>query len=151
MRSSLFEPTEPAVCTYALVGALAGALLGMQTEATATVGGAPWVVAVTGGRQAADPAPVWAALDGLPRRPAALLHGGARGVDALAARWAAARGVPCREFRAEWGRLGRGAGPYRNEQMLAEGPALLLAFHGGIGTANCVAAAHRRGIPVQYV
>lgn len=50
---------------------------------------------------------------------------------------------------AEWDRLGRKAGPIRNQRMLDEGkPALVIAFPGGTGTAGMVAIARKGRVPV---
>jgi len=47
---------------------------------------------------------------------------------------------------------GRAAGPIRNRQMLEEfRPAIVLAFPGGAGTANCVKTARELGILVKEI
>jgi hypothetical protein len=47
--------------------------------------------------------------------------------------------VPVIEFPANWKVYGRAAGPIRNMKMLLEGkPDLVVAFPGGIGTADMV-------------
>lgn len=89
--------------------------------------------------------------------PSVVLHGGAKGADAVAAYWCKAmRGVWVAEYPAEWEKFGKIAGPKRNGQMCddllkykADGYRIaLLAFPGGAGTASCVTHAERRGIPV---
>lgn len=83
-----------------------------------------------------------------------LIHGGSRGCDNLAARWAAkhlgnAR-VSC--YPADWRGLGKSAGPIRNHKMLHEGrPDVVLAFPGGRGTANMVKLAKEAGVEVIEV
>jgi hypothetical protein len=78
-----------------------------------------------------------------------IAQGGARGVDAVAKRWAKAVDMPCEEHRADWGRLGKAAGPTRNARMLREsGASLVLAFPGGTGTKDMVERAKRAGVPV---
>jgi hypothetical protein len=47
----------------------------------------------------------------------ALVNGGARGTDYLAAHWALERSLPTLFFPAEWGKYGRRAGFVRNETM----------------------------------
>lgn len=47
-----------------------------------------------------------------------IIHGAARGADTLAGRWAAARGVRCDVYPADWQRDGRRAGYIRNQRML---------------------------------
>jgi hypothetical protein len=84
--------------------------------------------------------------------PTFIIHGGARGADALAANWAAKRGVPTRCFPADWHTHGKSAGIKRNRQMLIEGrPDWVLAFPGGAGTANMCAQATQHGVPVVQV
>lgn len=79
-----------------------------------------------------------------------LAQGGARGADALAREWALVRGVPFRQFDAEWRRYGNSAGPRRNSRMLAEfKPELCIAFAGGYGTADMVRKCRAAGIEVE--
>lgn len=55
-------------------------------------------------------------------------------------------------FRAEWERLGKKAGPARNERMLRDGkPDLVIAFPGGRGTADMVRRARAAGVEVLQV
>jgi len=68
-----------------------------------------------------------------------VIHGGARGADALAGQIAKQAGIGCQVFPALWEKHGRSAGPIRNQQMLDEGkPDLVLAAPGGVGTADMV-------------
>lgn len=57
-----------------------------------------------------------------------------------------------RIFRADWAQHGRAAGPIRNEAMCtaaaAAGNAVLFAFPGGRGTADCIRQAHKHGMYV---
>lgn len=81
-----------------------------------------------------------------------LIQGGARGADSCGARYANAHGIPVREFRADWGKYGKRAGPIRNQQMLDEGaPDLVVAFPGGKGTADMVLRAEKACIRVELV
>lgn len=106
-------------------------------------------VVVTGGRDYGDKASVYKALDVI--NPSRVVHGGARGADALAAAWAAERGIECVCEPAEWGRLGVLAGQWRNIRMLEKHrPDLVLAFPGGAGTAHCERHARLRNIKVIY-
>ena len=105
-------------------------------------------VLVCGGR---GPAPTWlnAALDAFhAANPITLvIHGDAIGVDRAAGAWARLRGVECRTWPADWGRLGHRAGSVRNARMLAEGrPDVVLGFPGGVGTAHMLALARAAGV-----
>lgn len=112
------------------------------------------VVLVCGGRDYDDEAHVSRILDvAHDANPIVLLiHGGARGADSLAKRWAEREGVPAREFIADWTLHGKAAGPMRNQRMLDEGkPHMVIAFPGGRGTADMVERAKRERIPVVTV
>jgi hypothetical protein len=78
---------------------------------------------VCGGRNFQDRDRVFSALDRfLATWPVGLLiHGAVRGADKLAGEWAKSRGIPVRDFPADWDRYRRAAGPRRNQQMLDEG------------------------------
>lgn len=76
-----------------------------------------------------------------------LLHGNARGVDRWAARTVGT--FPIKKFDADWERYGKSAGHRRNAEMIKHADALL-AFPGGVGTANCIEHARRKGIPVIH-
>lgn len=79
-----------------------------------------------------------------------VIHGAARGADTLAGRVARELGIEVYEYPADWNAHGRRAGPIRNEKMLREGkPDLVVAFPGGIGTADMVNRAWKAGIKVM--
>ncbi len=113
------------------------------------------VVVTTGGRSLTWPtAQIEAALrSAAAGRPVIrLLHGGARGADALVDQAARRLGWSVRVVRAQWSLHGRAAGPLRNRQMVQEAVELaacrgaevvLLAFPGGSGTASCIREARR--------
>jgi predicted Rossmann-fold nucleotide-binding protein len=108
-------------------------------------------VLICGGRDYDDRDALQAALDRLHAEHgfAVVIAGGARGADTLAAQWAERRGLPAQVYMAEWEKLGRKAGPIRNQRMLDEGkPALVIAFKGGTGTAGMIALAGKAGVPI---
>lgn len=81
-----------------------------------------------------------------------IIHGCATGVDSYAEFWAKAWHIKACGFRAEWARLGKAAGPVRNQRMLDEGkPDLVVAFPGGRGTADMVRRAKAASIEVIEV
>jgi hypothetical protein len=68
-----------------------------------------------------------------------IIHGGARGADSLAGRYAAMHGIEVEVYPADWEKHGKSAGPKRNAEMLAQSkPHLVVAFPGGKGTADMV-------------
>lgn len=77
-----------------------------------------------------------------------LVSGGARGVDELGERWAAANGIPVKKFIPDW-RLGRGAGQIRNKEM-AEYADILIAIWDGEsrGTKGMIDYAKKAGLKV---
>ena len=101
-------------------------------------------VLVCGGRNYSDEGRLTEVLDDL--KPTEIIHGGARGADSLAEKWAATRQVPCHVYPADWRRHGRAAGPIRNREMLEQSkPDLVVAFPGGRGTAHMVRIARAAG------
>lgn len=122
---------------------------------------------VTGSRGWTDEAPIRARLEQLP--PCSfVIHGGARGVDRMAAIIAQQLGHAVRAFPADWrvtadtpagairtrrdgARYDSRAGLRRNLLMLDQRPDVVLAFWDGrsAGTKHCIEAAIERGIPVE--
>jgi len=80
---------------------------------------------------------------------AAVMHGGAKGADEGAGRWAESEGIKPLVFQANWKRDGKAAGPIRNRRMLEHGkPDLVIAFPGGRGTKNMTDLAEASGVPI---
>lgn len=111
-------------------------------------------VLVCGGRNYDDIRKVYAVLDKLHAEAGidCLIHGGARGADDLADRWAGSCGIHIEMYEADWENQGSFAGPMRNKRMLDEGkPDLVIAFPGGRGTADMVRKARRAGVEVVEI
>ena len=81
-----------------------------------------------------------------------LLHGGARGADRLAFRWAVRHHVHSHCFAADWERFGKAAGVRRNHHMAQAGD-VLVAFHvhNSPGTAHMIACMRALGKPVVVI
>ena len=77
-----------------------------------------------------------------------VMHGGARGADTFADNWAYSRQIKIEKHPALWKTHGRAAGPIRNREMLARHPDLVVAFPGGVMTADMVQIARDAGIEV---
>lgn len=83
-----------------------------------------------------------------------LVEGGCRGVDLLAKRYAEERGIPVKEFPADWDKYGKRAGAIRNKQMAeyatSEGKenSMLIAImnHPSRGTKLMIDIARQTGI-----
>jgi hypothetical protein len=79
-----------------------------------------------------------------------LIAGGQTGADTLAETWAYINKVPTLIIKAEWNKFGKRAGHLRNTRMLVEGqPTFVVAFPGGVGTANMVMQAKGAHISVK--
>ena len=69
----------------------------------------------------------------------------------MAARFAKENNIPFKEFRADWGKHGRAAGPIRNQEMadfVKNGDCLLIAFwdYESRGTRSMIEIAHKERI-----
>lgn len=108
-------------------------------------------VLVCGSRSWTDTDTIALTLALLPR-DTEVIHGAGRGADLLAAQEATILGFTVTAFPANW-KLGRRAGPMRNEQMLDTRPDRVIAFWDGVsrGTAHTIDGARRRGIPVDVI
>jgi len=78
-----------------------------------------------------------------------IIQGGAKGADRIAKDWALKNGVPCITMDAAWDYYEKRAGSVRNKWMIDIcAPDFVLAFPGGIGTANMIKEAERVQCPV---
>ena len=112
--------------------------------------GETWLVC--GGRDFTDSATFHDAMQRLTEMwgcPGKLVHGAAKGVDAMAAAWADRMALDVAACPADWDKHGKAAGPIRNEDMLVtHKPNRVIAFPGGKGTADMVRRAKKHGIDV---
>jgi hypothetical protein len=114
----------------------------------------PLRLLVCGGRNYSNITRVAQTLDRVHRVRgiAVVIHGGARGADAIAGIWAWRKRIEIKAYPADWHTHGRAAGPIRNQRMLDEGrPDMVVAFKGGRGTADMVRRARQACIPVLEV
>lgn len=85
------------------------------------------------------------------KRQITVIHGGAKGVDAMADNWADATHTHKEVYpitKEEWETLGRAAGPTRNAFMLTKQPDLVVAFPGGNGTLDMITQAKNAKVRV---
>lgn len=98
------------------------------------------IVIVCGGRNFRNNDLVFRAMNTIHRNfeITALVHGDAKGADAVADIWASWHPTMGRFPRpADWDTHGKRAGPIRNSEMITEfDPDLIIAFPGGSGTEN---------------
>lgn len=83
-----------------------------------------------------------------------VVHGGAEGADKLGAHVAESHyGLKTEEFKADWDRHGKSAGPIRNQQMLDSGFDHALAFidlnNDGPGTRDMLERLIKAGVPIE--
>lgn len=94
---------------------------------------------------------VQAALDKCPftSKISVVLSGCARGADLCGEKWAISSGIPISRFPAEWSRLGRKAGVFRNTLMANSADALIAVWDGNSsGTANMIHQARQKNLRV---
>jgi hypothetical protein len=110
-------------------------------------------VLVCGGRDFTNIAFIWARLDQLhAERPfTAMITGGAKGADTIANDWGKTKPITRYVSKADWAKHGRAAGPIRNARMLEWEPDLVVAFPGGVGTANMISQARAAGVEVVEI
>ena len=112
------------------------------------------VIIVTGGRDNDDVEYICESLENLHlhNQPITkLIHGGAKGTDAIAGLWAEQKGIDVIVCPADWNKHGLAAGPIRNKEMLKYNPDYVVAFKGGKGTDNMIYNAINAGYQVIYL
>ena len=82
-----------------------------------------------------------------------IVEGGASGADTMAREYAQEHDMRHIEFKAEWKKYGRAAGPKRNDEMIAfikekNGMALYFWDEESRGTKQCIDSARRKGIDI---
>lgn len=112
-------------------------------------------ILVTGSRDWTHGLVIYRALEeargDTPHDEMVLVHGGAKGADEIAARYATDKDWGIEEHPAEWAKYGRAAGPIRNMGMVDAGADICLAFikNHSRGATQCAAYAEACGIPVK--
>lgn len=112
------------------------------------------VLGVVGSRGWVDYAAVESTIDALRRAypsMATIVSGGARGADAMGARYAASRGLAVEELRPDWSQ-GRGAGMARNSAIVARADAVVAFWDGASrGTADTIRKVNATRKPLRVV
>lgn len=81
--------------------------------------------------------------------PSAVISGGAKGADSMAAEYAKKNGIELVEFLPDWKQHGRAAGPIRNKTIIEAADACIAFWDGkSRGTLNSINLAKKKGIPV---
>ena len=80
-----------------------------------------------------------------------IISGLAKGADLLGVRYAKQKGYKVEEFPANW-KLGRGAGPKRNQEMAKSANACIVFWDGrSKGTANMIELAKRHQLRLRVI
>ena len=115
--------------------------------------GQTWLIC--GGRHFADHAMFRNAMSDLIRSfgiPSRVIHGDAKGADAMADAWARTLAVDIVRYPAKWSQYGKLAGPIRNQDMINFGkPDLVIIFPGGRGTADMKSRAEKANVKVAQI
>ena len=110
---------------------------------------------VCGGRAFADTEMLYRVLDEIHEQNgvAIIIQGGAKGADIMSYFWACERQIPeIRQYNAQWDDEGKKAGTVRNARMLRKSqPDAVMAFPGGVGTADMVRKALAKGYTVYEI
>lgn len=130
-------------------------VLRMNAAAIATATGRPYRVLVTGSRTWTDAGVIDEQLDianMTHRGRLVVVHGDCPdGADHIAKRWAKRNGVPDEPHAADWnGPHGKGAGFFRNQEMVDSRPDIVLSFNRmqSKGTEHCTSRAEVAGLKV---
>ncbi|MFI6310826.1 SLOG family protein [Nocardia fusca] len=107
-------------------------------------------ILVTGSRSWTDSDTIREALAAYKGSRAVLIHGDSRGADRIAAGIWQGWGGKVEVHRADWDQHGKKAGPLRNQEMVAAGADICLAFNqaDSRGTAHTIGLAKAAGIQV---
>lgn len=76
-----------------------------------------------------------------------MVTGGCAGADTGAMRWAKSKFISVKTFLPDWAKLGKSAGPLRNQEM-ADYADSCVVFDGGAGTADMAMRATKKGLVV---
>lgn len=111
---------------------------------------------ITGSRYATDEDYIHSILNyhlsGQPPESVLIIHGGCRGADQIADKYARSAGIEVKQYKPEWNIYGRKAGPIRNSMMLGENKeARVIAFlrPESRGTQDCINKANILGMRVD--
>lgn len=111
-------------------------------------------VLIAGGRTYEDRETITEKLDSLIKDTnVCIVEGGARGVDSIAEEYAESHGMEIMEFRPQWEKYGKAAGPLRNIKMCEfvrkmGGEAIYFWDGKSKGTGDCIKTAKKLGLPV---
>lgn len=109
-------------------------------------------VIIAGGRTIRDYRTMLVAINTCPFKAhiETVLSGGARGADALGARWAEENRITVVTFEAKWDIFGKSAGPMRNWEMANLADGLILVWDGkSKGSASMLAYARKCNLKIH--
>ena len=107
---------------------------------------------IAGGRDFCDYDFLKESLNDLKISITEIVSGKAKGVDALGEQYAKEHGIEVKEFPADWKKIGRGAGPIRNEEMAVYADTLVAYWDGkSKGTKSMITLAKKHGLKVHVI
>ncbi len=80
--------------------------------------------------------------------PKKVCHGGAKGIDTSAERWATKNRIGSVIIHADWEKYGKAAGPIRNGKLASKASCLLALVPAGRGTLSAIRSARSAKLPV---
>lgn len=81
-----------------------------------------------------------------------IISGAAVGADSLGAKWAREHGVRLTEFKPDWDKYGKAAGPIRNEEIVKYADCVLACWlNDSKGTASSLSIAKRLKKPIIVI
>lgn len=87
--------------------------------------------------------------DLIPAEATEIISGGARGIDAIARKYALQHGIPLTEIRPAYARYGKGAPLRRNLEIIAQAELVIALWDGSsTGTAQVIAECRKQGKPI---
>lgn len=104
---------------------------------------------IAGSRNVTDPDIIEKAVTESGFEITEVIEGGAKGVDTIAREWAQKRPITVTEYKANWAKFGKAAGPIRNKTMADNADALIAVWDGeSRGTKNMIELARKLGLKV---
>jgi len=80
-----------------------------------------------------------------------LIAGGASGIDLNCKMYAKKNNIPYQEFKADWGKFGRAAGPIRNKEMAKNADGLIVIHHNSPGSLSMKKEATLMGLAIVEI
>ena len=105
---------------------------------------------IAGSRWLYAPAFLEQIMEAIDWTPSEVVSGCARGPDLMGEQWAKSRGIPVKQFPANWDAHGKAAGPIRNKEMADYAEAAVIMWdEQSKGTKSMIDLARAAGLKVE--